>query len=618
MVLYIAHSTINDQKLAQDQEQALNPVLAGMMDIVRKIQVGENEYELYLPGSNQKNFTRKPDERELHARRILANAIMLSPTILWCALYPGRLHHIRGQDCLAMELDVPVEKLVRETALLPHCVQCAIRDGAVVTNQSDDEKDGRKILQVQDKDTCVCASTTVQHICWPCSLEAIQKRHLEFAGRRTINYVSDGQARSKHSLTRCECGNIEIPPHVEFVRKCAGCGGFKTSPFKNFAGHIVEFKAAAVDVEGYFDAKSGRQIGRVGSDGSTVGRHLLFQEEKDEIIIDRRQLTPTANSADNHLMKKNLDDVAQKRKQKRRAEDTQSPSPKHIKANPPFTTTAPDSDGYTHIPVFTDDAIQGLCRLNLRVRQFYRHKRKDIHPKDRLTCVLEVNREALLDEQARANVLEYCRTSAVMSRRLQDFANSVSSNGQMTGAEFLNLLNNPDAMAAFLAADDAVALFPAHMLAGLRKMGFELRPMYYSTRFQNLAWVRFLVALAKNRGKFFQKEVELLEFLKLCGFSDGMATSVVSWIREEIPMPTSVSQINDLCRMQSEGDTSAAWSEDKREKGAVSQVGETCQAAKRGRIMVPASISNLEKNSVAMSSPTKVCSEFVGEDGMGH
>jgi len=603
---------INDPNLSQRPQQSLNPVLASMTDMVRKILVAETEYELRLPGPSQKTYTRGPDERELRARATLTNAVLLSPTILWCLLHPGRLHHIRSQDRTGIEIGVSEEKLVKETALLPHCVHCAIRDGAIEVVQSADDEEGHKILQVRAMDTCICASTTVQHACWPCSLEAIQTRHLEFASRRTVKDVSDARTQSKYSLIRCECGNIEDPQYVEFVRKCAGCGGVKTSPFKNFAGHIVQFEVATLDVGGYFDARSGERIGRVESDGSTAERKYLVQEEWGGTVTGGQQSKRTADDPDESSIRTSSENVAQKRKHKRCAEATRGPSPKRTKANPPLLTTAPKSNEYTHIPVFSEDAIRGLRRLNLRVHQFYQHKRKDNHPKDRLISVLEVNRGAILDEQARADMLKYCRTSTVVSGRLQDLANSVSSNGRMTGAEFLTLLKGPDTMAAFLAADNAVALFPAHMLASLRKMGFELRPMYYSARYQNLPWVRLLVVLTKNRRKVFQHEAELRKFVKLCGFPDGNAASLVYWIRKEISMPMSATQIDDLCRMQSEDDTPAASGNNKVEKSAIDQ------AAKRGRTVDSASISEPDGTSAAASRSAEGPPEFAGDDGIGH
>ena len=127
--------------------------------------------------------------------------------------------------------DVLRETISSGTALFPVCGQCVKSDL------------GRKNFQTpQGIDNCCCATYIVNSDCSYCVIGRVQEQKTEQLLQREKHIGSgDGQFRTEF---QCSCGNLVFQP--EEARKCVGCGGIITRPFRNFAGDELDFEFASM------------------------------------------------------------------------------------------------------------------------------------------------------------------------------------------------------------------------------------------------------------------------------------------------------------------------------------------------------------------------------------
>lgn len=122
----------------------------------------------------------------------------------------------------------PPSRINTRTALLPHCMLCFYKHQNIPP--------GGVIPEAYD--SCRCAtSILVSNCAWCAFAVLLQKRSSAIAARTR----EDGDGRA---FLICECGSQIMMPEDkgELVRKCAGCGGVMTAPFRNWKGEEVVFE----------------------------------------------------------------------------------------------------------------------------------------------------------------------------------------------------------------------------------------------------------------------------------------------------------------------------------------------------------------------------------------
>lgn len=130
------------------------------------------------------------------------------------------------------------EMFMRETALLPICNACLIKEGVAVQIPRSDEAEVMSVV-CKPTDTCTCASQVVRNKCYSCVATAIQSL-------KTQAVEDQALMRDISGLLKCACGSPDGISH--HARKCAGCSGIKTAPFINLKNQEVEFAHRTVAI----------------------------------------------------------------------------------------------------------------------------------------------------------------------------------------------------------------------------------------------------------------------------------------------------------------------------------------------------------------------------------
>ncbi|KAI6837852.1 hypothetical protein KC340_g5861 [Hortaea werneckii] len=130
------------------------------------------------------------------------------------------------------------ESITRETALMPMCAGCSLRAGAITPVGKGPK--GEIVFQKQIVDTCTCGTSIFNGDCWMCETGRIEAaKRLAIMQREIGSHNGDPAAAAVSSVLRCACGQQLMSPGL--ARRCAGCGGIQTAPYRNFYGQGVIF-----------------------------------------------------------------------------------------------------------------------------------------------------------------------------------------------------------------------------------------------------------------------------------------------------------------------------------------------------------------------------------------
>lgn len=241
---------------------------------------------LLYPQNRQLDLARMPSPHDSQARQWLAEGVRLDAQtpVMIC-----RAHQVQVQDLRAWSNtpagsyfgalvpsapEVFRETVTRETSMLPICVECAIRESAVLVTRN---AAGQLIHELQLVDTCNCASniagvtpvldadgnTTYNpgQGCSFCELGRIETAK-QIAVKKRAAKTPEGLPvlipHTNHQALACACGRLAQLPEV--VRKCVGCDGVQTVLFSNFAGDRVNFLEASEQVKEFIDIATGQPI----------------------------------------------------------------------------------------------------------------------------------------------------------------------------------------------------------------------------------------------------------------------------------------------------------------------------------------------------------------------
>ena len=134
------------------------------------------------------------------------------------------------------------------TTLLPCCLACFLN-----SNNLPD-----RTPVPEGFDSCSCATNILGSKCVICTIVGITNRYNTAVAER-IRLDDNDKA-----YIACECGNhtVDHAPDVELIRRCAGCGGTVTFPFRNWEGSSLVFKLRLFGVEWAFpsDEMVARQL----------------------------------------------------------------------------------------------------------------------------------------------------------------------------------------------------------------------------------------------------------------------------------------------------------------------------------------------------------------------
>ncbi|RMZ01132.1 hypothetical protein D0860_07721 [Hortaea werneckii] len=143
------------------------------------------------------------------------------------------------------------ESITRETALMPMCAGCSVREGAITLAGKGHK--GEMIFQKQLVDTCTCGTSIFNGECWMCETGRIEAAKRLAIMQRGINFQNGSVTGAANpAVLRCACGQQMLTP--ELARRCAGCGGIQTAPYRNFYGQGVIFRDGSPTVMELRDA----------------------------------------------------------------------------------------------------------------------------------------------------------------------------------------------------------------------------------------------------------------------------------------------------------------------------------------------------------------------------
>ncbi|KAI6869932.1 hypothetical protein KC338_g2422 [Hortaea werneckii] len=146
------------------------------------------------------------------------------------------------------------ESITRETALMPICAGCSLREGAI-TPVGKGHK-GEMIFQQHLVDSCTCGTSIFNGDCWMCETGRIEAAKRLAIMQRGINFQNGSVAGAANpAVLRCACGQQMLTP--ELARRCAGCGGIQTAPYRNFYGQGVTFHDGSATIKELRDACTG-------------------------------------------------------------------------------------------------------------------------------------------------------------------------------------------------------------------------------------------------------------------------------------------------------------------------------------------------------------------------
>lgn len=139
---------------------------------------------------------------------------------------------VRDQDrtqkpSMTSSPNIFAQGITTETALLPLCLGCANKEGAIAI------LDHGRIATI---DFCVCASNVTMATCWFCELASI-KAYKDLALKQRATAL-----KGPGGINILACGRCGIPvQNQDLARQCAGCNGVKTAPYVNFSDEVLDF-----------------------------------------------------------------------------------------------------------------------------------------------------------------------------------------------------------------------------------------------------------------------------------------------------------------------------------------------------------------------------------------
>ncbi|RMY07084.1 hypothetical protein D0867_09473 [Hortaea werneckii] len=114
------------------------------------------------------------------------------------------------------------ESITRETALMPMCAVCSLREGAITPVGKGPK--GEIVFQKQIVDTCTCGTSIFNGDCWMCETGRIEAaKRLAIMQRGIGSHNGNSAAAAASSVLRCACGQQVMSP--EFARSAAKTSG---------------------------------------------------------------------------------------------------------------------------------------------------------------------------------------------------------------------------------------------------------------------------------------------------------------------------------------------------------------------------------------------------------
>ncbi|KAI7328225.1 hypothetical protein KC340_g5226 [Hortaea werneckii] len=269
------------------------------------------------------------------------------------------------------------ESITKETALMPMCAGCSLREGAI-TPVGKGHK-GEMIFQKQLVDTCTCGTSIFNGDCWMCEtgrIEAAKRVAIMHRGNSSRNGSVAGAANP--AILRCACGQQMLTP--ELARRCAGCGGIQTAPYRNFYGQGVIFHDGSAAIQELRDACTGLPLPRA---SKTCAQPFLIPQDQD---------SPPENGTNAKKRKANQPFSSDSPVPKRTSQQPVNPRKNTIQRPPPG-----------HVLLFADtpeneNAATSLANMGLRI-DLTSCLKEALTPNLRLQRLLNSNKDFVFDNQ---------------------------------------------------------------------------------------------------------------------------------------------------------------------------------------------------------------------------
>ncbi|KAI7538737.1 hypothetical protein KC331_g10169 [Hortaea werneckii] len=290
------------------------------------------------------------------------------------------------------------ESITRETALMPMCAGCSLRAGAITPVGKGPK--GKIVFQKQIVDTCTCGTSIFNGDCLMCETGRIEAaKRLAIMQRKIGTHNGNPAATATSSVLRCACGQPVMSPGL--ARRCAGCGGIQTAPYRNFYGQEVIFHDGSAAIKELRDAFTGLPLPGA---AKTSGQSFL---------IPQNQNSPPEEIANT---------------KKRKANQTSSsaaPAPKRTSQQPAnLRRNAIQRPPPGHLLLFADtpeneNAATALANMGLRI-DLTSCPREALSPTLRLRKLLDSNKDFVFDNQncQLAKALVCCGFSAEQAMSL--------------------------------------------------------------------------------------------------------------------------------------------------------------------------------------------------------
>ena len=346
--------------------------------------------QILQPGAKQHATARLAQPQEQQARVEVARYIHsggATRAALLCNYHITQLHEVQlwesAPDKSTFKPTEPCtpavfnESITRETALMPMCAGCSLREGAI-TPVSKGRK-GEMIFQKQIIDTCTCGTIIFNSDCWMCETGRTEAaKRLAIMQREIGSNKGDLDAAAVSSVLRCACGQQVMSPGL--ARRCAGCGGIQTAPYRNFYGQGIIFHDGSAAIKELRDAFTSLPLP---SAANTSAQSFL---------TPRNQDSPPQDST---IVKK------------RRANQTaifDAPAPKRASQHPEKTRrTTIQRPPSGHVLLFLDtpeneNAATALATMGLRI-DLTSCPKEALSPTRRLRKLLDLNKDFVFDNQ---------------------------------------------------------------------------------------------------------------------------------------------------------------------------------------------------------------------------
>ncbi|KAI6885947.1 hypothetical protein KC360_g5344 [Hortaea werneckii] len=269
------------------------------------------------------------------------------------------------------------ESITRETALMPMCAGCSLREGGI-TPVGKGHK-GEMIFQKQLVDTCTCGTSIFNGECWMCETGRIEAaKRLAIMHREISSHNGAVVDAANPSVLRCACGQQMSTP--ELARRCAGCDGIQTAPYRNFYGQGVIFRDGSPAIMELRDAFTGLPL------------PSATETSAQAFLVPQGQDSPPKNGTNPKKRKAN------------QPFSSGSPVPKRTSqqpVNPRKNTIQRPPSG--HVLLFADtpeneNAATSLANMGLRI-DLTSCLKEALTPNLRLQRLLDSNKDFVFDNQ---------------------------------------------------------------------------------------------------------------------------------------------------------------------------------------------------------------------------